>query len=375
MERLKFFLASGLHKYEYPKMKADPKVPVSIVGVSGYAGLELARILLKHPRAHLDAVFANHAGFQLSQALPELAAKTVASLPMTQLDSVLAPGKTVFLATPAEVSMSLLPKLIEAGVDVIDLSGAFRLSKTEAKQWYGLGEELEEIRNLAEYGLVPWAGPALGLGKSGKGRLVANPGCYATSVLMAILPLLKEGVILPDSLVIDAKSGATGAGKKATQNLLFCEVEGECLPYKIGEHQHFPEICEYADRFASASIRPFFTTHLLGVRRGIISGIYARTRGEQTLETIRACYDEAYADYPLVRYGHVESSNRNSLSLKQVVGSARTEIRFFLKEDQLYVFSLIDNLMKGAASQAVENFNRLNDCPLAEGLEGWEGSL
>jgi N-acetyl-gamma-glutamyl-phosphate reductase len=192
---------------------------------------------------------------------------------------------------------------------------------------------------------------------------------------MAILPLFKAGIIDPRTLVIDAKSGATGAGRKASENLLFSEVEGECLPYRIGKHQHVPEIVRYVEKFAGASIDPVFATHLLPVRRGILASIYARTTKPVSNDDLATIYNEAYSNYPLVRHGLATDQHRAQLTLKRVTGSARTEIRYLVDGDKLHVFSLIDNLLKGAASQAVENLNRLLDLPVSTGLEEFEGTL
>ncbi|MEO5969334.1 MAG: N-acetyl-gamma-glutamyl-phosphate reductase [Bdellovibrionia bacterium] len=367
-----------------------PKISVVIVGISGYAGLELARLLLRHSFVHLKAGYTSQGDFQLSDALAEEGAAKVPVFPLdpnpmdkseNSLLSFAKQGNLVFLATPAEVSSKWAPKLIQLRCNVIDLSGAFRLSSASAKKWYGAPEETDgEFHRLlaqAEYGLIPWIGPSQ-TGSSVRGRLVANPGCYSTCTLMALLPLLQDGLIDPDSLVIDAKSGTTGAGRKAAQNLLFSEVEGECLPYKVGQHQHYPEICEYADKLAATKIEPFFTTHLLSIRRGMIASIYAKTSqnsGTVTLDKITSCYEKAYKDYPLAKALALDSRSAYGLSLKRVVGSARVEIRFHLSGNKLTVFSLIDNLMKGAATQAVENMNLIFDYPLTTGLTELEGLL
>jgi N-acetyl-gamma-glutamyl-phosphate reductase len=213
---------------------------------------------------------------------------------------------------------------------------------------------------------VPWAKPAA----KNDAHLIANPGCYATSVLMPLIPLLKAGLIDPSSIVIDSKSGTSGGGRKAAENLLFTEVEGECLPYKVAGHQHFPEICQYIETFASATIDPHFTTQLINVRRGIMSCIYAKLLAGVTETQIDAAFSRAYSNDPLIRFGKT-----TSLSLKRVVGSARTHINYKIDGQKLYVFSLIDNLLKGAASQAVENFNRLNDLPAHTALTQMEGVL
>ena len=359
-----------MHNYE---SKIGPKTPVGIVGARGYSGLELARLLLQHPQAHLKSCFATDASFQLSDYLPEAAAGKVRTDEMSELLSKSGNLNTVFLATPAEVSLELAPKLIRAGVNVIDLSGAFRLEENSYNEWYSFTHNDPALLAQAEYGLVPWAGPAR---LSDGARLIANPGCYATSVLMGILPLLKSTVIYADTLVIDAKSGTTGAGRKASENLLFSEVEGECLPYKVGKHQHFPEICRFAQKFSNATINPHFSTSLINVRRGIISGIYARLANGKTSVDVAKAFQSAYENYPLVSFSALDPKTSGSaLSLKKVVGSARTHIRYHVDGDKLYVYSLIDNLMKGAASQAIENFNRLLDLPVSTALTQQEGTL
>jgi len=343
---------------------------VAIVGARGYAGLDLARILLRHPEVRLTTCFAGESAFSLEHYLPESSAKKVQILPVSEITQHLSDLKAVFLATPAEASAELASKILSANSDVkvIDLSGAFRLDAEGTKKWYGLGENpyLAE----AHYGLVPWCGPAP------KGtRLISNPGCYATATLMAILPLLKAGVIDPRTLVVDAKSGATGAGRKASENLHFCEVEGECLPYRIGKHQHVPEIVRYTQKYTGASIDPVFATHLLPVRRGILASVYARTTKTVSNDDLASIYNEAYSEYPLVRHGLATDQHRAQMTFKRVTGSARTEIRYLVDGDKLHVFSLIDNLLKGAASQAVENLNRVLDLPVATGLHELEGTL
>ncbi|MFL5814868.1 MAG: N-acetyl-gamma-glutamyl-phosphate reductase [Bdellovibrionia bacterium] len=370
-----------MHKYEpQPKnesgqssamtQSAKGVAKVAIVGARGYAGVDLARILLRHPAVQLSACFAGESAFSLESYLPEESAKSVQILPVSEITQHLSGLKAVFLATPAEASADLASKILSANADVkvIDLSGAFRLDAEGTKKWYGLSEN--PYLAQAHYGLVPWSGPY-----SKETRLISNPGCYATATLMAILPLLKAGVIDPRTLVVDAKSGATGAGRKASENLLFCEVEGECLPYRIGKHQHVPEIVRYVEKFTGASIDPVFATHLLPIRRGILASVYARTTKSFSNEDIASIYNEAYSHYPLVRHGLATDQNRAHLSLKRISGSARTEIRYLIDGDKLHVFSLIDNLLKGAASQAVENLNRILDLPVSTGLKELEGTL
>lgn len=351
---------------------------IGIVGARGYSGLDLARLILRHPQTELAACFASDANaFALSEYLTEEEALKVPTFPMSALETEGAKLHTIFLATPAEVSIELAPKITALGVNVIDLSGAFRLDAAQYPEWYGFEHGAPSALQDAVYGLVPFAAPfSAASRKAGQGTLVSNPGCYATSVLMALIPLLKAGVIDASTLVIDAKSGTSGAGKKPSENLLFTEVDGECLPYKVGKHQHFPEITAYAKKFGGADIDPHFSTSLLPTRRGIISGVYARLVPGKTEADVTQAFESAYAGYPLVKFGSLgKKPAPQALQLKKVVGSARTHIRYVVEGNKLYLHSLIDNLMKGAASQAIENFNRLVDLAPHTALKEQEGTL
>lgn len=330
---------------------SDVKIPVAVVGGSGYSGMELARLLKKHPAAELKATFNS---------------KTATS--MNPADY-----KVVFLATPAEVSAELAPKILAAGVSVIDLSGAYRLNfgdiKKNYQDWYGMDHGSADLVKQAHYGLVPWAL----LPQTQLPTLVSNPGCYASAVLMGLLPLLKSNLIHAETLVIDAKSGTTGAGKKAVESQLFSEVEGECLPYKVGTHQHLPEIKLFSQVFGDWVIDPFFSTSLLPTRRGIIAGIYAKLHHGKSALDVASAYHEFYGNYPLVEVS--AEITRESVSLKKVVGTAKTHISFTVVGEKLYVYSCLDNLLKGAASQAVENFNLLNHLPVRTGLDHLEAII
>lgn len=355
--------------------RATPKnhIPVGIVGARGYSGLELARLLLKHPHAKLAAVFGSgKEEFALGNYLPESAAADVPTFALADLLARQPSLKldTVFLATPAEASVEWAPKLLELGLNVIDLSGAYRLPQAQYPKWYGFEHADGAGLEKAQYGLVPFqklaAQPA---------TLVSNPGCFVTSALLGLIPLLSAGAIRPETIAIDAKSGTSGAGRKASEAQLFTEVDGECLPYKVGKHQHFPEIRLYAEKFSGVAIDPMFSTSLLPTRRGIISGIYCRLAAGKTVADVAAAFEAAYADYPLVRHGEISAKEPYGLSLKRVVGSARTQIRYCVDGDKLYLYSLLDNLLKGAASQAIENWNLLKGLAPEIGLVEQEGAL
>ena len=333
----------------------------SVVGARGYAGLETAKLLLQHPNAKLTDCFATSA-FKLSDYLTNPEADKVQCHLDTEIFNHLT--DVVFLAIPAEVSLQLAPKIIAAGKKVIDLSGAFRLQSHDYATWYGFTHTESKSLQLANYGLMPWAGPKAS-------SLIANPGCFATAISLALIPLLKDNVIITDNIVIDAKSGSTGAGKKPSENLLFAELDGECLPYKIGKHQHYPEIVEAVQIFSGKKIDAHFVTSILPVRRGIIAGIYAQLQKGAGIDDVHAAFDRAYANYALVAHGPVREA-ANLLSLKKVVGTAKTHISYEVVGNKLYLFSCIDNLLKGAASQAIENFNRISDLPLLTGVSHLE---
>ncbi len=365
------------------------KETVAVLGARGYSGAELARLLLKHPKADLTGLFATQS-FSSGDLLPEFTKAQAAALPgqsmeqfQTLIEGAKAPFNTVFLATPAEVSLEWAPKLLKRGIRVIDVSGAFRLkgsneaeSKALYTKWYGFNHTATGLVQEADYGLVPFA---TGEPKSG---LVANPGCFATAAALAMVPLYKADLVRLDTVSIDAKSGTTGAGKKAEERLLHAEVDGGCLPYRIGRHQHEPEIAEAVSRFGLGNsnrvsdVSFSFVPHLLPVRRGIIVSVHARLKPGVTDAQVSRAFEQAYGDYPLMRMASLQNKGAEAeLVLRRVVGSARTAIAWHVRGDQLVVFSLIDNLLKGAASQAVENFNRFTGLPVETGLTESEGVL
>lgn len=333
-----------MHNYSLKKIK------VAVVGGSGYSGQELQRLLLKHPCVELKGLFNS---------------QTASSMRPADFD-------VVFLATPAEVSAELAPKILEHDVTVIDLSGAFRLATDNIagsyQVWYSMSHPAVSWVKDAYYGLVPWTKTP-----QKEAILVANPGCFASAILMGLLPLLANELVVTDSIVIDAKSGTTGAGKKAVETQLFSEVDGECLPYKVGIHQHLPEVKLYAQNIAAATIDPFFTTSLLPTRRGIIAGIYAKLMTGKEASDVLQALQNAYTDYPFVEIS--SEITREIVSLKKVVGTAKTHLSFSVVGDKLYLFSCLDNLLKGAASQAVENFNLIHQFPVSTGLEHLEAMI
>ena len=387
-----------VHEYEDPKsasvgaIKITPEltkatrtstlVRAGIVGARGYSGIELVKILQAHPNVSLEFCFTSDASGKPFSLEEELLATSVRPAPASMtlnafFDDISAAAtdaarekapktKTldvVFLATPPEVSIELAPRFLKSGVHVIDISGAYRLPADLYPEWYGFAHGDVMNLNSAQYGLIPFAEQAAGTSTAGTlatPMLVSNPGCFVTSVVMALIPLLREKVIIPDSIVIDSKSGTTGAGKKASESLLFSEVDGDCTPYKIGKHQHYPEIQKAVKDFSGVEISPFFSTQLLSARTGILSAIYAKLPTGKTVYDVADAFKRAFQHYPLVRFAHAtDAKAKNLLSLRKVTGTPYTHIVYETVGDKLYLYSVIDNLWKGAASQAVENLNRI----------------
>jgi len=315
-------------------------VATAIVGATGYAGEELVTILAKHPHADLKAAYSSKD---------------------FSIDAITNSGATVaFLATPNEVSAHLAPKLLDLGFKVIDLSGAFRLTQPQLyPTWYGFSHENPQLLGEAVYGLTEWCN-----GELKNARLVANPGCYPTSILLALRPL--TFILDRDQPVIcDAKSGVSGAGKKADVSWSFAELYGNFKAYGVGHHRHEPEIRQGLRLGDRATL--VFVPHLLPTVRGILSTMHVAFTHTVTEDEIAKMYAEAYADKPFVKVlkpGVLPE-------LKNVVNTPRCEIGFHLLQcgKRAVIVSVIDNLLKGAASQAVQNFNRMFGFAETEGLQ------
>ncbi len=338
---------------------------VAVVGVTGYSGLELIRIVLDHPEMECAAVAASEATGEkpLVEIHPHLRGKTsLVCIPHDAERLAEAGLDTVFLCTPNEVSYELAPRLLAKGMRVIDLSGSFRLrSAASYPSWYGFDHTAPDLLREAVYGLPEWNAGAIA-----RARLLANPGCYPTSVLMALLPLARGGILEPGSEIIcDSKSGVTGAGRAARLNLLFGEVSENFRPYSPIAHKHAPEICQELDW----GLHNFtFVPHLLPVNRGILSTIYVSFHRPIGSEELEAEYRRRYANHPFVRTLGAESLPE----LRAVNHTNYCDIGWRLTSGgrRAIIFSAIDNLIKGAAGQAVQNFNLMHGYPEALGLLG-----
>ncbi len=334
-------------------------LPVGIIGASGYSGLEASRILALHPRVELKLLGSDKWAGETARrraGLPGAAGK----LKYVPQDSLLALARecaAVLLATPAESSLQLAPALLALGVRVIDLSGAFRLRDASLyPKHYGFTHPHPDLLAEAVYGL-----PELVKTPAGA-RLVANPGCYPTAAALALAPLIEAGLV-EGPFIVDAASGVTGAGRKASEDLSFAEVDEDFKAYKVLRHQHQPEMAQTLGRKLT------FTAHLLPVKRGILATCYARLARGCTPDQLRSALLHKYADASFVEV----LEGPDAVSLKGVAGTNQCQLAVAADGETVVVIAAIDNLVKGAAGQAVQNLNLILGWPETAGLESLRG--
>lgn len=325
-----------------------------IVGATGYSGLELIRIISNHPEAKINRLYSSSSeGAALSSLFPHLQDLTVPHLEKIDAEEIAADNDVVFLATPAGVSAELTPQLLSHQVKVIDLSGDFRLRSASAyTQWYKKVPASQALLNQAVFGLHEWNAE-----KIANAELLANPGCYPTATLLGILPLAKSGWASPRSWIIDAKSGVSGAGRGVSLGVHYSEVNENLAAYKIGVHQHTPEIEQELAVQTGQDMLIQFTPHLIPMTRGILITAYATLSQSVTEADIQELYEETYADNPFVRIKPLGSYPRT----KEVYGSNYCDIAIHLDQrtGRVIIISVIDNVVKGAAGQAVQNMNTM----------------
>jgi N-acetyl-gamma-glutamyl-phosphate reductase len=338
-------------------------IRVGIFGASGYTGAELARILCNHPEVELTlATSRQYTGQALARVFPSLAGRV--DIVCSDPDRVALADQAdfFFTAVPHQTAMTIVPGLLAAGKKVVDLSADFRLrSAAIYEKWYA-EHTAREYLDEAVYGL-----PEIYRDTIKTARLVANPGCYPTSVILGLAPLLAAGVIDPHTIVVDSKSGASGAGRAAQTPTLFCEVTEGFRAYKVGEHRHTPEMEQEISSLCGHEVIITFTPHLLPISRGILSTIYVSLKTRKPEAEIRALYERYFGDEKFVRLGRA-----GTLPAPQFVrGSNFCDINFKVDErtGRIIVLSAIDNLVKGAAGQAVQNMNLMCGFPEDRGLE------
>jgi N-acetyl-gamma-glutamyl-phosphate reductase len=315
------------------------QVTVGVAGATGYAGQELIRLLARHPRVRLVAAMASSASSP-NRALPALAHLWDGAVVPLDLDRLASEADAVFLALPEDASAEIVPALLERGRRVFDLSGAYRLRDTEQRtRWYPKAAALPDG---SVYGLTETARAALPAA-----RLVACPGCYPTPAVLALHPLIEAGLVTGD-IIVDAKSGISGAGKAPTERTHFSECHGSVSAYGVFAHRHAAEIEQELGQ------RVTFVPHLVPLDRGILETIYTRLRPHADAPAVAAAYERAYGAAPFVRLtGEVLPT------IRQVAWTNFCDIGWKVDEPggRLVVVSSIDNLLKGAAGQALQNFN------------------
>jgi N-acetyl-gamma-glutamyl-phosphate reductase len=338
------------------------KVRVGVVGASGYSGSVAAGLLATHPGLSLAfATSDKYSGHPLTAHLGVRVDEKLRYVPNGSALEEADACDAVVLATAIDVSMRLGPAFAERGKQVVDLSGAFRLEAASYPRWYGLEHTAPAWLARCHYGLPELCGapPA--------GAIVSNPGCYPTAALLAIAPLLRDGLVEETGIVVDAKSGVTGAGKQSGEPFSFAEYSDDVRAYKLLAHQHSPEIVRMLSRIAAngSGVRLTFTAHYLPIKRGLYATCYARPRPGVTAEHVVACLADAYARTPFVR-----AMAPAEVTLKRVVGTNLCHVGATADDQVVVAVASIDNLLKGAAGQAVQNLNLMNGLEERAGLDG-----
>jgi len=333
--------------------------PIGVIGASGYSGLEASRILASHPHVELRLLTSEKWAGDTAARRAGLAgaAGKLRYAPWKKALELSRECTAVLLALPAESSLELVPKLLEAGVKVVDLSGAYRLKDASLyPPFYKFEHGQPALLSEAFYGLPELSRVAKGA------RLVANPGCYPTAAALALAPLIEAGLV-EGPFIVDAASGVTGAGRKGTEELSFAEVDEDFYAYKVLRHQHQPEIAQTLGRPLT------FTAHLLPVKRGILATCYAQLAKGHDAAGLHAAYVHKYANCPFLEV----LDSPDEVHLKGVVGTNRCQLAVDCRNGTVVAVSAIDNLVKGAAGQAIQNLNLMLGWPETAGLDALRG--
>ncbi|MBD2868425.1 N-acetyl-gamma-glutamyl-phosphate reductase [Paenibacillus sp. IB182493] len=334
---------------------------VAIVGSTGYGGVELIRLLASHPLAEVTSVISSSsAGTSITEGYPHLTGIREELLDDVDPAAIKAKADVVFLATPPGVASKLVPQLLEAGLKIIDLSGDFRLKSPDLyKEWYKKEAADEAYLKRAVFGLPEVYGDSVQ-----DAPFISNPGCYPTATLLGLVPAVKEGWIDPSTIIIDAKSGVSGAGRGASLGTHYSELNENFRAYKLNQHQHIPEIEMVLSDMAARPVVATFSTHLVPMTRGIMSTMYASVQGERSAQDFIDLYKSYYEGRPFVRI----RPEGQWPSTKEVWGSNYCDIGFAVdkRTGRVTIVSVIDNLVKGAAGQAIQNLNL---------MMGWDETL
>lgn len=329
-------------------------VRVGIVGVTGYSGRELLHYLLQHPHVTISYLAARRLTkpTPITAVYPELAGRLALNYRPFVVREAIADADLLFLALPHGVAMTVVPALLKHGKYVVDLSGDYRLeSPAGFAKAYGLRHRHPQALKEALYGLTELYREHLP-----QARLVANPGCYPTASILAAAPLVAKRVVAPDGIVIDAKSGVSGAGRALKEELLFTEVNEDLRAYNANEHQHMPEIDQELGRLGHSNVRVVFVPHLVPMTRGLYASVYLRLKRRVTASQVQRWYESFYRDEPFVR---VLSPAAGLPKTARVAHTNDCEVAVRVAPGGRTVIALaaIDNLGKGAAGQAIQNLN------------------
>lgn len=338
-------------------------IKVGIIGATGYAGGELVRILMNHKEAKICWLGSkSYIGKRYSEVYQNMFQILDDACMEDNMEELADQVDVIFTATPQGLCASLLTEEILQKVKVIDLSADYRIKKVATyEQWYHIEHKTPQFIEEAVYGLCE-----INREKIKKARLVANPGCYPTCTFFSIYPLLKEGMLLEDSIIVDAKSGTSGAGRGANVNNLYCEVNESIKAYGVTTHRHTPEIEEQLSYVAGQEIIINFTPHLVPMNRGILVTAYGTLKMGVTKEAIRAAYEKHYKHELFIRL----LDEGDCPQTRWVAGSNYVDVNVAVDErtNRVIMMGAMDNLMKGAAGQAVQNMNLLFGCDESEGL-------
>ena len=333
---------------------------IGIIGGTGYTGVELIRLLARHAEAELTVITSRgEAGRLVSEIFPSL--RGVCELAFTKPDSKsFSDCDVVFSATPNGIAMSMARELLDAGIRLIDLAADFRLKDVAVwEHWYGMQHACPELLDEAVYGL-----PEINREKIRTARLVANPGCYPTAVTLGWLPLVKAGLVDTSDLIADVKSGVSGAGRGANVGTLFSEAGDSFKAYGVTGHRHQPEIAQTLSQLSGQMTGLVFTPHLTPMIRGIHATLYAKLLLDQEYD-LQTLYADSYAAEPFVDVMPAGSLPET----RSVRGSNLCRVALYRNEHRVIVLSVIDNLVKGAAGQAIQNFNLMFGYAESTGLD------
>jgi N-acetyl-gamma-glutamyl-phosphate reductase len=327
------------------------KTQVGIVGATGYTGLELLRLLLHHSEVEVTALTSQkYAGVTIGQVFPSLMRHFPLKCEELNVDQISKKADFFFTAVPHKTSMEIVPLFYRQGKRIVDLSADFRLKDASIyEKWYQKHTSVDLLQESV-YGL-----PELYREKIQKAKIVGNPGCYPTGALLGLIPLMKNGMISTESIIIDSKSGVSGAGRDVVLESLFCEVNEGVKAYKIFEHRHLPEIEQELSEIAQKKVSVTFVPHLIPMDRGILATIYVNLTKRLKTEEVLEIFKKYYQKEPFIRI-YPKGKLPNT---KDVRGSNYCDIGIKVNEaeDRAVIVTAIDNLVKGASGEAVQNMN------------------